>query len=764
MENIMQELGGCLWFDNIVYANFVDLIMQSESQVVDKVLSSYENDEEEYNCFGGDEENQDFVEDEGEDGKQDDEQINDAIAQKRGEGIVGPDENDELCPFVGMEFATQDEAHVFYIRYARKMGFSTRKHSTSKSQRTGKVIGRCFCCSHQGYSNSKTIRVEDKKKPRPESRTGCKAMMWIRRKKGDRWVVSQIIKEHNHVLASPSTRNNPHPHRIITEDQGEVVQNMHSCGLRTNLMMNFMHLETGGSHHVDFTLRETRNFLSKRRQRELPKGDIEIILDYFDCQRTKNPLFFYSIQVDSDGQMTNFFWADARSRMDCHLFGDVVCVDPTYGTSRYNMPFVPVVGINHHHQTMLFGAALLFDGTEESFVWLLETFMRAIGGQHPKVIFTDQESAIGGAINRVFPGTHHRFCLWNIMGNAANYMPRIFNAHSGFARDFENCLCGGETDEEFESKWEGMLLRYGLRGNIWLMRLYEKREKWAWIYTRDIFCASMYTTHHIESINAYFDRYLKRNMPLSEFLKHYDKAVIARRKVEDDEDLETNHKKPVLRVGMDIEEEAAKVYTRTIFRKFQEELVQGLNYRHEKIEENGPNFTYGVWKREQEQARCIVTFDISHSNAKCSCQLFERAGYLCRHILKIFLVADVHNIPTQYILKRWMRDVKSEPLVNDQGEEVRFGCYNLMSIRYSNLYCEVLNIASKAAVTDEVYRIAVNGLHTALQEVEIALQKVSLGPIEHSKEIESTHENIGQGPQNVRVTSWIGNWPELDNV
>ncbi|XP_010245238.1 PREDICTED: protein FAR1-RELATED SEQUENCE 5-like [Nelumbo nucifera] len=731
---------------------------------MDKGLCLYQNDEEEYNCFAGTEVNHEYAEEEeGEDReKKDDELVEDAISKKNEEDTVGSDGNNELCPAVRMEFESQDDAHVFYIRYARKMGFSTRKHSTSKSQRTGKVIGRCFCCSHQGYSNAKAIGVEEKKKLRPESRTGCKAMMWIRRKKGDRWVVSQVIKEHNHPLTSPNKRDKLHFQQKLTEDQGKVVKSMHSTGLQTGLMMNFMPLEAGGSRNANSN---ARNFLNTRRQRDLQKEDLSAILDYFECQRTNNPSFFYSIQVDSDGQMTNFFWTDARSRMDYHFFGDVVCLDPTYGICRYGLPFVPIVGVNHHYQTVLFGSALLFDETEESFVWLLETWMKTMGGQQPKVILTDQESAVGGAISCVLPSARHWFCLWNIMQNAARYIPYAFNANSGFARDFNNCLYGGETIEEFESSWENMLDRYSLRGNLWLMKLYEKREKWASIYRHNTFSASMCNAQHIESINAYFDGYLKMNMPICEFVKQYGRVVVARRQAEIDEDLETNHKNPVLRVGMDIEEEAAKVYTRTIFRKFQDELVQGLNFRHEKIEESGSKFTYSVWKRDHEQARCIVTFDSSNSNAKCSCQLFEVAGYLCKHILKIFLVADVHSIPPQYILKRWTRDAKSGPTVDNQSEEIQSDCYDPYSLRYCNIYREIVSIAAKAVVTEEVFKMAKNGLEATLKEVEVALRRVSISSTELTKEVEGTNnEDLDQSPPSVRLNPWIGNWPELHNV
>ena len=35
-------------------------------------------------------------------------------------------------------------------------------------------------------------------------------------------------------------------------------------------------------------------------------------------------MFFYSMQVDQDNRMTNFFWRDGRSKLDYDSFGDVI--------------------------------------------------------------------------------------------------------------------------------------------------------------------------------------------------------------------------------------------------------------------------------------------------------------------------------------------------------------------------------------------------------------------------------------------------------
>lgn len=47
---------------------------------------------------------------------------------------------------------------------------------------------------------------------------------------------------------------------------------------------------------------------------------------------------------------------------------------------------------------VIFGAALLFDETCASFTWLFNSFLAAHNGNRPRTIFTDQDTAMGNAI------------------------------------------------------------------------------------------------------------------------------------------------------------------------------------------------------------------------------------------------------------------------------------------------------------------------------------------------------------------------------
>jgi hypothetical protein len=56
--------------------------------------------------------------------------------------------------------------------------------------------------------------------------------------------------------------------------------------------------------------------------------------------------------------LKGLFWAGSQSRRDYEAFGDVVVFDSTYSTNKYNLPFVPFVGLNHHRNTVFLDVVL----------------------------------------------------------------------------------------------------------------------------------------------------------------------------------------------------------------------------------------------------------------------------------------------------------------------------------------------------------------------------------------------------------------------
>lgn len=65
------------------------------------------------------------------------------------------------------------------------------------------------------------------------------------------------------------------------------------------------------------------------------------------------------VDVDEEGRLNCVFWCDAISRRSYIYFSDVIILDATYNTNKYEMKVIPFVGVNHHDQTIVFGCGLI---------------------------------------------------------------------------------------------------------------------------------------------------------------------------------------------------------------------------------------------------------------------------------------------------------------------------------------------------------------------------------------------------------------------
>jgi zinc finger SWIM domain-containing protein 3 len=152
--------------------------------------------------------------------------------------------------------------------------------------------------------------------------------------------------------------------------------------------------------------------------KNMQPGDAGASVKYFQSMQMTSPSFFHAFQLDEDDKLTNIFWVDSKSRTDFSYFGDIVCLDTTYKINSHGRPLMLFLGVNHHKQIFIFGAALLYDESMESFKWLFDTFKVAIGGKQPKTILTDQSMTATAAITAAWPGTIHRHCPWQVYQNA----------------------------------------------------------------------------------------------------------------------------------------------------------------------------------------------------------------------------------------------------------------------------------------------------------------------------------------------------------
>ena len=427
-------------------------------------------------------------------------------------------------PQVGMRFRNQDEAWVFWVAYGGRAGFDVRKRNKHVSKMDVQVTSCTFVCSNEGIRKKGLMMDHVPKRVRAETRTNCKARITISLDRVSKnYEVTDIVLEHNHYLQLPQTCHLMASQRKISELQAFEIEAAEDSGIMPKAAHEFACRQVGGPLNLGYTCRDQKNYLRSKRQRELAFGQAGSMLKYFHEKIIENPSFQYALQLDCEEHITNIFWADAKMVLDYAHFGDVVTFDTTFGTNKEYRPFGVFLGLNHFRETTIFGAALLFDETCDSFKWLFETFLATHNEKQPRTIYTDQDAAMGKAIGKVFTESYHGLYTFHIMQNAAKHLSPLKSEEkdeekekyegkeederkdeeeeeeSHILTDFTECMYGYEDKEEFQEAFDNMRLK--VHKQTWLDSIYKLKEKWAECYMRDVFSLGVRSTQLSESFN-----------------------------------------------------------------------------------------------------------------------------------------------------------------------------------------------------------------------------------------------------------------------
>ncbi|XP_074314277.1 protein FAR1-RELATED SEQUENCE 5-like [Silene latifolia] len=157
---------------------------------------------------------------------------------------------------------------------------------------------------------------------------------------------------------------------------------------------------------------------------------------------------------------------------------------------------------------------------------------------------------------------------------------------------------------------------------------YCMRQRWIPAYYRDIPLGCLLrTTQRSESANSFFKRFENPHGTLVEFWMRFKSA-------------------------MDQQRYTQKSLDRDIFGDSSREG----STRFLEVEDSIFNKTY------------TVAFNPSTFDATCSCKLFERKGYICKHIIWILSGKRIKKIPDKYLLSRWTKNTKKMPLYDAHGQ------------------------------------------------------------------------------------------------
>ncbi|XP_073152711.1 protein FAR1-RELATED SEQUENCE 5-like [Henckelia pumila] len=563
---------------------------------------------------------------------------------------------------IGQVVRSVEDAYLLYCNYAHAKGFSVKKGDQRYFPGTSELQAKDFECSCEGGKDEKCSSERIPVYLKPITRTKCKAKLRITRQHGGEWKVGNFVMEHNHEMVAADQRHLLRSSRSISYAQKSTLEAMVNAGISVANAVSYMENEAHGPQNLRFIRKDAYDHIVRiRKHTKVENRDASALLRYFIDKSNSESHFYWNVQLDDDDRIMNFFFRDYRCQVDYEYFGDVLSVDTTYRTNRYNLICAPFVGINHHKQNVMFGLAFMSDETESSFEWLFKTFLDSMNEKQPQTIFTDQCQAMMNAIEKVFSSAHHRLCQWHINQNAPSHLGSL-NGDSNFKRMWHNCMSHCESEEDFEAKWRIMIDEYNLSDHKWLNKMYTLRYKWATAFSNHKFSAGLLATSRSEVTNAILKKLGNSAISLYEFVLNYEKIQKKWRENEKVEDTRCLHGKAATMLkNHPLLNCAANVYTLTIFKLFEMELINSLNTTLIKFPSDlSSYFLEFEVKSHGENTRVrTVVFNKETHELRCSCHKFESMGILCKHALKVFDFMNVNVIPESYLKKRWMKNSRN---------------------------------------------------------------------------------------------------------
>jgi zinc finger SWIM domain-containing protein 3 len=334
-----------------------------------------------------------------------------------------------------------------------------------------------------------------------------------------KYKVIDVVTEHNHPLQKPQARYLIPSQREVSEVACIDIHLADSSGIRPKEAHELLSRQVGGLRSLGYTITDHHNLLRDMRKKAMEYGTAVAIMKYFERRALENPSFQHFEEINKEHEIVNIVWADAKMITDYARFGDVVIFDTTFGTNKEKWAFGVFVGFNHFREIMIFGAALMFNQTIESFEWVFINFLEAHHGKKPITIFTDQDIAMGVALEKVMPETRHGLCTWHISQNCVKHLMCYNKNGMNITGEFMACMFKYEEEYEFENAFQELMKK--LNEHSWLKFIYDSKKKWAYCFMKHALTLGIRSTQASESINSTLKNYLNCNLDINRFLEHF---------------------------------------------------------------------------------------------------------------------------------------------------------------------------------------------------------------------------------------------------
>ncbi|XP_050378373.1 protein FAR1-RELATED SEQUENCE 5-like [Argentina anserina] len=568
-----------------------------------------------------------------------------------------PYEDLTLDDMKNVKFASQEEIESFYAHYSLAKGFSMRKHRQGERN-----------VSSDGFGSDPDIEYESEEDPYVDKR--------MRNNENGRGFPTWM-KMTGHPLTRWNQKHFVRSNRVVKEHDIAQVMSLRQVSVGTARAYEFLVHQAGGQEFVGFTERDL---------------------------------------VDESGRLANMFWRDGQSYEDYCSYGDILIFDSTYKTNIYDKPLAVFVGTNNHRGTIIFECALLADETEETYNWVLTSFLKSMNDKKPISVVTDSDEAMRNDVLTVMPEATHRLCAWHVGRNVKSHLKE-----EDTQKDFFHLIFAGLSIPEWEALWE--------------------------------YFVAMNNTQRCEGMHRNLKTDLGSCMRLYELLPRLDKTIARIRNRSLYDDYLSHQFSPVFKSHLrGMEQEIGSLFTHDVFLLIRDQIYFEPKFiLTGKVPEPATGTTvicisqYGKVEKTWE-----VRFQGGRENPilSCSCKLFESDGIPCCHMFLAMKSENVTTFPHSLVKKRWTKE-SVDCVENDHNVDRKV----MQLARYGELMSACAKICHIASHSDEGYdtiKEALNDLTIDARDLPQPRETDSPVYVDEATRSTGLHPNVIRDPVTCR--------------
>lgn len=302
----------------------------------------------------------------------------------------------------------EDSVHAWTLQYGYELvNTSSQKkgtHGQKKTVRCGRA-GKTKNCRKLDH----TTRV----RKTSSHKSGCKvSVLYVTDdKEQGPWSIQHPRQpaSHNHLPtkaeALPNYRRSKRTAELVS-----VVKAHLSAGIPTRQSLAVLCTEFPDSFQ---TCRDLYNI--KREHRRIIQQSVGIVEAAIHRLQAEN--FYTEYGINEQRELDFLFLSHPDSIKMLRQFNDVILLDCTYKTNRYNRPLLNICGVTGSNHTINVALCFLPGEREEHFVWALRQLDKLLRSERinaPKLFVSDRDQACLHALSTVFPLSKQRLCMWHL--------------------------------------------------------------------------------------------------------------------------------------------------------------------------------------------------------------------------------------------------------------------------------------------------------------------------------------------------------------